>query len=55
MKFWDSAAVVQLLVEPPGSAALRALLGVERTQNSHARPTLPAKVSAAGRRVAAVH
>ena len=26
MKFWDSSAVVQLLVEQPGSAALRALL-----------------------------
>lgn len=29
MKFWDSSAVVQLLVEQPGSAALRALLGVD--------------------------
>ncbi len=29
MKFWDSSAVVQLLVEQPGSPALRALLGVD--------------------------
>ncbi len=29
MKFWDSSAVVQLLVEQPGSAELRALLGVD--------------------------
>lgn len=29
MKFWDSSAVLQLLVEQPGSAALRALLGVD--------------------------
>ena len=29
MKFWDSSAVVQRPVEQPGSAALRALLGVD--------------------------